>query len=44
MLDSMQLDAEGFEAFAILTSEIFDPALFTNSSPNLNAPLPGDGT
>ena len=40
----MQLDAEGFEAFGFLTSELFDPTLFSNVGLNINAPLPGDAT
>ncbi|KAH7028444.1 C6 transcription factor [Macrophomina phaseolina] len=41
-LDTMQLDAEGFEAFGFLTSEIFDPSLFDGFGLNLGGPTPGD--
>lgn len=44
MQDPMQLDTEGFEAFGFLTSEIFDPALFSNFGLNLGPPLTGNST
>ncbi|KAH7399180.1 C6 transcription factor [Phaeosphaeria sp. MPI-PUGE-AT-0046c] len=44
ILDSMQLDTEGFEAFGFLTSEMFDPALFSNLGLNLGTPRPEDLT
>ena len=43
-LDTMQLDTEGFEAFGFLTSETFDPSLFSSLGLNLGAPFPGDST